>query len=177
MIEVRSQLPPAQINAIWPAAWIIAASNNRDQGPKCWPVSQEADIYEAQSVLSTGRTAACASIHWGTECNVDRGDKYGCVPHPENFNVWAIRWSKKNGGSITWYLNGVEFFRETKATSAAPLPLSEPMAMIMNTAIVENAGEPGVGVEGVEHLFDWIRVWEEDSVDLPQQQAYSGDRK
>jgi TPR repeat protein len=51
MIELRSKLPGASVNAIWPAAWIIAASNQRDTG-KCWPLSEgggpgEADIYEA----------------------------------------------------------------------------------------------------------------------------------
>ena len=39
------------------------------------------------------------------------------------------------------------------------------MAMVLNTAIAyfDNAGEPGIGYEGVEHLIDWVRIWEEDS--------------
>ena len=106
LIEVRSKIPPP-VNRIWPAVWIIEAANDRDRG-KCWPIAEEADIYEMTGGLGT--SPICGSMHWGYECNVDRGNKYGCTPRPAEgtYNVYAIRWSQKEGGYVAWFLNGVE---------------------------------------------------------------------
>ena len=159
MVEVSSRFPPA-VERIWPAAWVIAAANNRDglTGPStCWPLTTELDIYESTGGL--GRADACASVHHGVACNVDLGNAYGCVPHPADgsFHTWAVRWDAA-AGYATWYLDGVPFHGSVAAD--APVPSS--VAFVVNTALAYFAGEgaPGVDAVGVEHAVDWVRFWE-----------------
>lgn len=88
LIEVHSKLPPP-VYRIWPAAWVIDQKNARDTG-LCWPLSIEADIYEMTGGL--GNADICGSQHWGTVCNVDRGDQFGCRPRAtdDGFHTYVV---------------------------------------------------------------------------------------
>lgn len=159
LVEVSSRLPPA-VERIWPAAWVIDAANNRDGltgEPLCWPLATELDIYEMTGGF--GDSACCASVHHGTTCDVDRGTRYGCVPHPVDglFHTWALRWSA-SAGIATWFLDGVPFHSST--TQDAPLPAGA-VAVVLNTALsyFEGQGPAGVDRTGVIHEIDWIRLW------------------
>jgi beta-glucanase (GH16 family) len=168
LVEVSARLPPA-VERIWPSAWVIDAANERDgaaavgggggAAPLCWPLAVELDIYEMTGGL--GNSDVCASVHHGATCNVDLGNRYGCVPRPRDdgtFHVYAVRWSAASGVA-TWFLDGVPF--HSSSSTQAPLPAGG-VALVLNTALSFFAGEgpPGVGAAGVEHQIDWVRLWE-----------------
>jgi len=146
---------------VWPAAWVIDAANNRDGetgASLCWPRAVELDVYEMTGGL--GASDACASVHYGSECNIDLGNSYGCVPHPSDgaFHTWSVRWSAA-AGFAEWRLDGRVF--HFSGAADAPLPAG-PAAFVLNTALSFFAGEGPAGVDaaGVEHQVDWVRLWE-----------------
>ena len=154
MVEIRAALPPAWVRRIWPAAWLLDFDNKRDTG-FCWPLSTEADIYEMTGGLGT--SPICGSVHWGYECNVDKGDAFQCAPRPDDgFHTYGIRFTPD---AITWYLDGVVTGFNGAGFNGQNF-LLKPNAIILNTAISTALdGEVGPFPEGgAKHRFDWIRV-------------------
>jgi beta-glucanase (GH16 family) len=155
LLEVRAQLP-APVHRVWPAAWIIDKRNDRDTG-LCWPLSIEYDVYESTGGL--GAADVCASVHWGLECNVDRGNQFGCTGRPNDggFHTYGLRFSPQR---VIWYIDGREYYRNDVGFNGEPLS-TVPFALILNTAISSNFGGPPLGTppQTVTHSFDWVRVW------------------
>jgi beta-glucanase (GH16 family) len=164
LVEISAKLPSSSISAIWPAGWIIANSNNRDQGT-CWPLAPEIDVFEQTGGL--GSSPICGSLHWGNQCNVDRGIDYGCTPAgtaDSAFHVYAVRWGPDGGGYVTWILDGVVFAHQTKQSPnpAVTLPFSSPMALVLNTALSFFSGAAPTIIPdgGAFYIIDWIRLWD-----------------
>lgn len=155
LLEVRAQLP-SPVHRVWPAAWVIDKRNARDQG-LCWPLSIEYDVYESTGGL--GDAQICGSVHWGTECDRDRGNQFGCTGRPSDggFHTYAIRFSPQR---VIWILDGIEYYRNDVGFNGEPLS-THPFALILNTAISSNLGGPPLGTPPVTvtHAFDWVRVW------------------
>jgi len=96
-------------------------------------------------------------LHYGPNCNEDRGTNYGCAPRDDGFHVFALRWESRGPRPFaTWYRDGQVFHH----SDWEPIPAG-PVALVINTAlsVFAGAGPAGVDANGVVHAVGWVRVW------------------
>ena len=154
--EVRAKLPDTA--GMWPAIWLLP------DGP--WPTTGEIDIMEYRGDQPT-RTSS--TFHWGTH-NPDSHDYFGVdqqmaiddklVSYADGFHTFACEWVENQ---LRFYVDDVHHATFYNDEAGYFLPkLSEPMRLIINTAIGGNFLSPpdNTTVWPQRLLVDWVRVYE-----------------
>jgi len=151
--EARMKLPRGQ--GIWPAFWMLG----NDIGNVGWPQSGEIDIME-----NIGREPSTVhgTIHGpGYSGGAGVGAGYtlpGGQQFPDGFHTFTVDWAP---GSITWYVDGVQFSRKTPADIGGnQWVFDHPFFMIMNLAVGGFwPGDPdGSTVFPQQLVVDYVRV-------------------
>ena len=131
-VEARIKIPRGQ--GIWPAFWMLGETSS---GGVDWPTSGEIDIME-----NIGREPdqVHGTVH-GPGYSGDAGPSGTyTLPHAgafyEDFHTYAVDWQP---GSITWYVDGNEYFHVTPDTdkvSGNPWAFDgHPFFIILNVAV------------------------------------------
>lgn len=152
-IEIKAKLPKGK--GVWPAIWLLG-QNIDSVG---WPLCGEIDImeyvgYEPDTVYST--------IHSDAYNHMKNTQKMksAFITNPQDFNIYAIEWSKER---IDFYVNGMLYnsiMNENK--SVHEWPFSAPFYLLLNVAVGGNWGGK-LGVD--DHIFpasmevDYVRLY------------------
>jgi Carbohydrate binding module (family 6)/Glycosyl hydrolases family 16 len=99
---------PASGLGYWPAFWML--------GPGSWPSTGEIDILEDVNALSEHSGTFHCGVDPGGPCNETDGIGSGlqaCSGCQTGYNTYTIIVNRTNTAaeSITWYLNGTQFFQ------------------------------------------------------------------
>lgn len=144
--EVRARLPYGK--GFWPAHWLLPVSG-------AWP--PEVDIMEQVGDVPWRVTM---SHHWGPlppgtkpwDIGQTAGGTFWGPDFTQDFHTFAIEWFP---GQLYWYIDGI-----LRASSIRPQVPSEPMYLILNTAVGGDwPGSPdGSTPFPAYHLIDYVRV-------------------
>lgn len=155
-IEIRAKLPGGK--GIWPAIWMLPSANTYGT----WAASGEIDILE---IRGSRPEVAIGSIHFGGPWpqNTFRSTEYRL---PEggstaDWHVYGIIWDAK---SITWYIDGREYARQTSWHSTAapfPAPFNHDFHLILNVAVGGKFdGDPDPSTRfPAEMQIDYVRFY------------------
>ena len=160
-IEVRAKLPPGRNGAgkgIWPAVWMLPTRDTYGT----WAASGEIDILETRGRLPE---IAVGSIHFGGPWpqNTFKSKEYR-LPKGESttdWHVYSLIWDEK---SISWYVDGREYARQTSWHSTAapfPAPFNHDFHLIMNVAVGGNFDGNPDDTTGfpAEMQIDYVRFY------------------
>jgi beta-glucanase (GH16 family) len=154
--EVRARLPGTR--GVWPAIWLLPDVP--------WPTAGEIDIMENRGDQPTITSSA---FRWGTR-NPDSRDSFAVeqqtaiggelVPYSDGFHTFACEWVENQ---LRFYVDDMHHGTFYNDEVGYFLPkLSEPMRLIINTAIGGNflpvPDETTVWPQ--RFLVDWVRVYE-----------------
>ncbi|KAH8674131.1 glycoside hydrolase family 16 protein [Xylariales sp. PMI_506] len=141
--EIRfGESTQAQKQGIWPAFWLLGESCRT--GSVGWPACGELDIMEMVDGILTGYGTAHCDVYPGGLCDESTGLR-GTVAVPDyEWHTWRLifnnnptNWEEQ---TITWYLDGVEFWQITGATFASDEAVWNSLAhnsmyIILNVAV------------------------------------------
>jgi beta-glucanase (GH16 family) len=142
--EMRAKLPQGQ--GMWPAFWLLGASCNSFNlygGNINWPNCGEIDIMEmvgGLDVADRGDYSTHGTLHYSDAQGINpmpTGYKRHTEKLSSAFNIYTLDWTA-NG--FVWYLNGVEFTRQTMASDMTALN-NKPFFLLLNLAV--GGGWPG----------------------------------
>ncbi|MBN1412486.1 MAG: glycoside hydrolase family 16 protein [Spirochaetales bacterium] len=145
-IEGRMRIPMGQ--GLWPAFWSLGTSGGT------WPLCGEIDIME--HINNNGSIAG--TIHWDSGGHVSYGGSVGC--NPANWNTYSIVW---NSSSITWYLNGSQYWQANIANNVnSTEEFHRPFFLILNLAVGGNwPGSPNSSTTfPAQFVIDYVRWYQ-----------------
>lgn len=101
---------------LWPAFWLLGDSIRHGTA---WPASGEVDIMETVNGQLTGHGTLHCDVYPGGACNEPNGIG-GPVGIPDqSWHSWRVVWNRRastwTGETITWYLDGNQFFQVSGA--------------------------------------------------------------
>jgi beta-glucanase (GH16 family) len=131
--EARLKIPRGQ--GMWPAFWMLG----NDIGSVGWPNSGEIDVME-----NVGKEPGTVhgSLHGpGYSGGNPLTGTYtlpGGRAFADDFHVFTVDWAP---GSVTWFVDGVQYSRHTPADTSGRWVFDHPFFMILNVAV--GGGWPG----------------------------------
>ncbi|KAH9985517.1 family 16 glycosyl hydrolase [Xylariaceae sp. FL0662B] len=104
--------PTANKQGLWPAFWLLG---NSIRSGVSWPGCGELDIMETINGLLTGYGTIHCDTYPGGACNEPTGIG-GSAALPDNgWHTWRIEWNRRastwQGETITWFMDGNQFFQ------------------------------------------------------------------
>jgi beta-glucanase (GH16 family) len=161
--EARMKFPTTQ--GMWPAFWMLPTESVYGG----WPESGEMDIVE---MIGSNPGRAVGTVHTGFPYAYNSG--YYDLPPGEifadTFHVFAMEWEP---GSITWFVDGVQYHQLTPADIGPWAPFQEDFYLILNLAVGGNwPGDPDSTTVLPQTLeVDYVRVYNRpDRIDIEGQQ-------
>lgn len=189
--EARIKLPPTSASCSWPAFWILP-----NPYALCWPIGVEVDImeYVAGFQYQHGNrslpSAIDGGIHYGYSCYDDVGGGIGATfPNTSDTTAPVIDFSADyhvfgavinetgSGGSITWYVDGQQWYTFTQPQQpnitwgkSPYIPFSSMYAIINYSIAPYGCPQPppnGAWEAPHQLLVDWVKVyqWQPDAQD------------
>lgn len=152
-IEARLKVPSGA--GLWPAFWMLGAGFNGNNWPDCGEVDiMEYIGREPDLIMGTlhgpGYSGASGLSMWNRQ-------KYNIA---DEFHTYAIEWEPNQ---ITWYYDGAQYFRVTRADIGdREWVFEQPFFIILNLAV----GGRLAGVIGLDTAFpaqlqvDYVRVFQ-----------------
>ncbi|KAI0829151.1 glycoside hydrolase family 16 protein [Hypoxylon sp. FL0890] len=109
--------PIADKQGIWPAFWLLG---NSIRNGVSWPACGEIDIMETVNGQLTGHGTIHCDVYPGGACNEPNGIG-GAVSIPDqSWHTWRVVWDRRasswTGETLTWYLDGNQFFQVSGST-------------------------------------------------------------
>lgn len=148
-MEARIKIP--RVQGLWPAFWMLGSNINTVSWPQCG----ETDIMEH---INTDNLIY-GTIHWYNNGNASYGGNTS-IANADSFHVYDVVWDT---ASITWHIDGVQFFTANIAnninnTGAFHLPFF----IILNLAVGGNW--PGNTIDNTKlpasMYVDYVRVYQ-----------------
>ncbi|GHJ48044.1 hydrolase [Catellatospora sp. TT07R-123] len=160
--EARIKIPRGQ--GMWPAFWMLG----NDIATNPWPNNGEIDIMEN---IGSEPGTVHGSLHGpGYSGGNPLTGQYtlpGGAALSNDFHTYAVDWAP---GSVTWYLDGVQYSRKTSADAGGNRwVFDHPFFMIMNVAVGGNwPGSPNAGTSFPQTMVvDYVRVYANDGGTTP----------
>jgi beta-glucanase (GH16 family) len=150
--EARIKVPGGA--GIWPAFWMLG--DNIDQ--VSWPKSGEIDIMEAigKDPSTVYGTAHGEGFSRGGSKNLPNGERLA-----DAFHVYRVDWDPS---TITWYLDGAEYFKLRKSDLAAgqTWPFDHEFFLLLNVAVGGRwPGPPDASTTfPATMLVDYVRLYQ-----------------
>ncbi len=139
VVKIRARIPAGK--GLWPALWLL----DYDGG------AQEIDIAE---FLGHQPTIAYMTLHYPTSNgNKSLGGHFTGPNFSSGFHIFTVDWNR-NG--ITWYVDGIQRYRQTQH-----IP-SKPMYLIMNLAVGGDwPGYPSIYTKFPAYFnIDYVRIYQ-----------------
>jgi len=149
--EVRALLPsanagrPSKWPDAWPAHWLMPEPSTSHPPNICWPMGGEIDIMEAFRPRGDGplSQSVIMTYHWAEECGKDLwGREQGFFPllddaRPQidwsnDWHTYGVEWTEE---SVIWYVDGQPRYVRRRGEPASLFVASDPMYLILNTAL------------------------------------------
>jgi beta-glucanase (GH16 family) len=150
-IAARIKVPSGP--GVWPAFWMLGTEID----VVGWPACGEIDVMEyagsdPTAVHGTVHATGYAGIGHGVGVRFDTGS-----PLSDDFHTYSVDWVP---GSISWCLDGDEYFRATAADVPGPWPFDQSFFLLINLAIGGSwpGNESDASTLPAEMLIDWIHV-------------------
>ncbi|KAI1777374.1 glycoside hydrolase family 16 protein [Hypoxylon cercidicola] len=103
---------PANKQGIWPAFWMLGASIRNGVS---WPASGEVDIMETVNGQLTGHGTVHCDQYPGGACNEPNGIGGPVGIADQSWHNWRVVFDRRantwTGETITWFLDGNQFFQ------------------------------------------------------------------
>ena len=154
--EARMKVPRG-----WPAFWLFSVNHSRSVAKRPdEPASlcAEIDIYEGDSAHPT---SFCGSLHRNTGSQGGIKDTFNhnnCqdlrVDLTRDWHVYAVLWTHSE---VVWYLDGAETHRAPAFDSTWQYQF---IILGLGAGGVLNGPKPAPGIDTLEMLVDWVRVWQ-----------------
>ncbi|KAI2468685.1 glycoside hydrolase family 16 protein [Annulohypoxylon bovei var. microspora] len=132
----------AQANkqGIWPAFWMLGASVRNGVA---WPGCGEIDVMETVNGILTGHGTIHCDVYPNGACNEPNGIGGPVGLADQSWHTWRAVWDRRastwSGETITWYLDGAQFFQVSGATvgsqSVWNTLAASPVYFILNVAV------------------------------------------
>ncbi|MET0862199.1 MAG: glycoside hydrolase family 16 protein [Microbacterium sp.] len=154
-IAARIKVPMGA--GVWPAFWMLGT----DIDAVGWPACGEIDVMES---VGGDPAAVYGTVHGPGYAGVGRGVGRRHTtgsPLSYDFHTYAVDWAP---GSLTWHIDGEEFFHLTPGLVPGPWPFDHHFFLILNLAF--GGGWPGNDADPsalpAEMLVDWVRITDSD---------------
>ena len=150
-IAARIKVPSGA--GVWPAFWMLGT----DIDAVGWPACGEIDVMEH---VGSDPTAVHGTVHGTGYAGIGHGVGHRFDTRSrlsDDFHTYAVAWS---AASISWQLDGHEYFRVAAADVPGPWPFDKAFFLMINLAIGGRwpGNEPDASTLPAEMLIDWIRV-------------------
>ena len=150
-VAARIKVPSGA--GVWPAFWMLGT----DIDAVGWPACGEIDVMEH---VGSDPTAVHGTVHGTGYAGIGHGVGHRFDTRSrlsDDFHTYAVAWS---AASISWQLDGHEYFRVAAADVPGPWPFDKAFFLIINLAIGGRwpGNEPDASTLPAEMLIDWIRV-------------------
>ncbi|KAI1458719.1 glycoside hydrolase family 16 protein [Annulohypoxylon moriforme] len=132
--------PTANKQGIWPAFWMLGASVRNGVA---WPACGEIDVMETVNGILTGHGTIHCDVYPGGACNEPNGIGGPVGLADQSWHTWRAVWDRRasswTGETITWYLDGNQFFQVSGSTvnsqSVWNTLAADPVYFILNVAV------------------------------------------
>ncbi|KAI1763387.1 glycoside hydrolase family 16 protein [Hypoxylon sp. FL1150] len=132
--------PIANKQGLWPAFWLLGASIRSGVS---WPECGEIDVMETVNGLLTGYGTVHCDVYPGGDCNEPSGIGGSTSIPDQSWHTWRVVWNRQasvwTGETITWYLDGTQFFQVSGSTiggqSVWNTMAASPLYFILNLAV------------------------------------------
>ena len=150
-VAARIKVPSGA--GVWPAFWMLGT----DIDAVGWPACGEIDVMEH---VGSDPTAVHGTVHGPGYAGIGHGVGHRFDSRSrlsDDFHTYAVAWS---AASISWQLDGHEYFRVAAADVPGPWPFDKAFFLMINLAIGGRwpGNEPDASTLPAEMLIDWIRV-------------------
>jgi len=154
--EARAKMPRAVTDGLWPAIWMLPATNVHGS----WPRSGEIDIMEWRSDLPR---RVYGTIHFQRNGQRVWNGQTRDLPIrlDDDFNVYAVEWTDTH---LRWFINDVQYHEVDRRTEVWDVdPFDQPFHWILNVAVGgEFLPNPPAGATFREAMVvDYVRVYQD----------------
>ncbi|KAI1205528.1 glycoside hydrolase family 16 protein [Annulohypoxylon truncatum] len=132
--------PQANKQGIWPAFWMLGASI---RSGTAWPECGEIDVMETVNGILTGHGTIHCDVYPNGACDEPNGIGGPVTLPDDSWHTWRAVWDRRasvwTGETLTWYLDGNQFFQVSGSTvgsqSVWNTLAADPVYFILNVAV------------------------------------------
>ncbi|KAI0178665.1 glycoside hydrolase family 16 protein [Hypoxylon sp. FL1284] len=132
--------PQSAKQGIWPAFWLLGASIRNGVS---WPGCGEIDVMETVNGQLTGHGTIHCDVYPGGACNEPDGRGGAVGIADQSWHTWRAVWDRRantwSGETLTWFLDGNQYFQVSGATvnnqAVWNTLAADPLYFILNVAV------------------------------------------